>query len=328
MGDGLPSSPAVDCASSTPEARVSTASTNPPISVRHLASRERSCGLPVPMRSSWRNSISSNDAPRQRGCRSPANDDTVPRFPRAPADLYLSADGRATWVEDNLLWRAAFDSRTGLTDAPVQISSDAAVEARHAADGSILYLSVDGLRLRAPNGVVRSISWPLRYRAASAPAPLLIRGARVIDGRGSPLTEPRDILVEGGRIARVASLGTIQTTGVRIIDATDKYLIPGLIDLHAHIWDDLSLLSWLHNGVTTIRDIASQRLKTPDTRNSIAAGIRPGPRIAYGGAMFHRAGAGYSTLTDQTTRDPASLARRGGDHGRDGRHLPQGTRIL
>jgi imidazolonepropionase-like amidohydrolase len=233
----------------------------------------------------------------------------VPHFPPAPADLHLSADGRATWVEDNLLWRAGFDARTGLVGAPVSLGSEAAVEARHAADGSILYLSADGLRLRASNGGVRSIPWPLRYRAAAAPAPLLIRGARVIDGRGSPLSEPRDILVEGGRIARVAPLGTIQTTGVRIIDGTGKYLIPGLIDLHAHIWDDLSLLSWLHNGVTTIRDIASQRLKTPDTRNSIAAGIRPGPRVVYGGAMFHRGGVGYSTLTDQMTRDSASLAR-------------------
>jgi imidazolonepropionase-like amidohydrolase len=65
----------------------------------------------------------------------------------------------------------------------------------------------------------------------------------------------------------------------------------------------------LHNGVTTVRDIGSQKLKTPDTRNAIAAGARDGPRIVYGGAMFHRIGGGYSTLADQMATDSGSLAR-------------------
>jgi imidazolonepropionase-like amidohydrolase/Tol biopolymer transport system component len=233
----------------------------------------------------------------------------VGRFPRGPANLQLFPDGHAVWVENDLLWRASFDTATGLRGEPAALSRDAAVEARHARDGSILYLSTDGLRLRAPSGAVRHLGWPLRYRAAAAPAPLLIRGARVIDGRGSPLSEPRDVLLQGSRIARIAPLHTLASAGIRTIDAAGGYLVPGFIDLHAHVWDELGLLSWLHSGVTTVRDVGSQRLKTADTRNSIAAGGRDGPRIVYGGAMFHGGHAGYSTLTDQMVSDSGAIAR-------------------
>jgi dihydroorotase-like cyclic amidohydrolase len=110
----------------------------------------------------------------------------------------------------------------------------------------------------------------------------LIRGARVIDGTGSALSEPRDVLLDGGRIARIAPMNSIADASARIVDATGAYLTPGFIELHGHIWDDLSLLMWLHNGVTTVRDIASQKLKTADTRNAIDAGLQDGPRIVYG----------------------------------------------
>ena len=233
----------------------------------------------------------------------------IERFPRGPANLHFYPDGHAVWVENDLLWRALFDGPAGLRDKPTALSDEAAVEARYAHDGSILYLSTDGLRLRAPSGVVRRIGWPLRYRAASASPTLLIRGARVIDGRGAPLSEPRDVLLQNSHIARIAPANTIPANGVRTIDASGAYLVPGFIDLHAHIWNELSLLSWLHSGVTTVRDVASQQLKTADTRNTIDAGIHDGPRIVYGGAMFHRSDAGYSTLTDQMVTDSGAIAR-------------------
>ena len=233
----------------------------------------------------------------------------VQRFPRGVAHLNLTSDGHAVWVEDNQLWRAPFDAATGLRTSPLRLSDEAAVEARYARDGTILFLSPQGLRLRSANGSVRTVSWPLQYRVRAAPERVLIRGPRVIDGRGTLLTEPRDVLLEGGRIARIGPAGTVPNAGARVIDARDAYLLPGFIDLHAHIWDDLTLAAWLHNGVTTIRDIASQKLKTPDTRNAIEAGIVEGPRVVYGGAMFHGMEVGYSTLADQMPNDSGSIAR-------------------
>ena len=152
---------------------------------------------------------------------------TIERFPRAAANLRLYPDGHAVWVENNLLWSARFEDAAGLRDTPMPLSPDAAVEARYAHDGTILYLSADGLRLRAPDGDVRRIGWPLRYRAAASAPSLLIHGARVIDGRGGQTSDPRDLLIENGRIARVAPVNTISAPGIRRIDASGAYVVPG-----------------------------------------------------------------------------------------------------
>lgn len=233
----------------------------------------------------------------------------IAQFPRAPAHVQPFADGRAVYVQGNQLWRVGFDPAGGsIRGTPAVLSTDPAIEARYARDGSVLYLSTNGLRLRRPDGTIRDVPWPLHYRVPRAPAPLLIRGARVLDGSGDALTEARDVLVRGGRVARIAPAGSLDTTGVQVLDASGQYLMPGLIDLHAHIWDDRFPLMWLHNGVTTVRDIASQRIKTPDSRNLIEAGAHPGSRIVYGGAVFH-SGFGYTTLNDQMVTDSAEIRR-------------------
>src|SRR6187401_3054857 len=74
---------------------------------------------------------------------------------------------------------------------------------------------------------------------------LAIRGVMVIDGTGAPPAGPMDVIVEGNRIARIVSAGT---PGMPLppkrppqadheIDATGMNLLPGFINLHAHLGD-------------------------------------------------------------------------------------------
>jgi Tol biopolymer transport system component/imidazolonepropionase-like amidohydrolase len=234
----------------------------------------------------------------------------VDRMPVAPAHLHLRSDGRAVWVENNLLWQAEFDGSAGLRTEPVPLSEEAAIEARHGADGSILYLSTDGLRIRDPRGAVRGLGWPLTFRTPAAPPPLLIRNVRIIDGTGRPPSAPADVALRNGRIAQIAAAGTLTPPdGGEVLDGGGRVLLPGLIDLHAHVWSDLNLPAWLHAGTTTIRDIASQRLHLSDLRHTLERGIREGPRIVYAGGMFH-GGSGHTTLADQMVSE-AGAVRRG-----------------
>lgn len=90
--------------------------------------------------------------------------------------------------------------------------------------------------------------------AACSPAPdydLVIVGARVVDGTGDPAFEA-DVGVRGDRIVAVAP--GLDTAGVRVIDARDRVLAPGFVDLHAHL-DPLLRLpgaeSHVRQGVTT-----------------------------------------------------------------------------
>ena len=128
--------------------------------------------------------------------------------------------------------------------------------------------------MRAPDGRERVLGWPLSYTPPVAP-PLLIRNARIIDGTGAPTTRPRDLLVRDGRIARIAAAGTLAPDGARVLDAEGRWLIPGLMDLHAHIYLPELLASYPAFGVTTIRDQGSHIGPLVSFADAIAAGRLP-----------------------------------------------------
>src|SRR5262245_23180206 len=65
---------------------------------------------------------------------------------------------------------------------------------------------------------------------------LLIRGARVLDGTGTPWYYA-DVAIKGDRIAAVGKLADASAT--RSIDARGHYLAPGFIDAHSHAWPAL-----------------------------------------------------------------------------------------
>ena len=61
---------------------------------------------------------------------------------------------------------------------------------------------------------------------------LLIKKGRVVDPANN-LDEVADILVENGRVSRVAKNISVSTG--KIIDATDKIIMPGIVDMHVHL---------------------------------------------------------------------------------------------
>ena len=66
---------------------------------------------------------------------------------------------------------------------------------------------------------------------------------------------------------------------MRRIDLGGRYLLPGLIDAHAHIESPDAALRALHSGVTTARVLGDTNLQATGTRNLIRAGHVPGPEL-------------------------------------------------
>src|SRR5215212_11551502 len=60
---------------------------------------------------------------------------------------------------------------------------------------------------------------------------ILIRNGRVLDGTGNPWYRA-DIGISGDRIRAMGSLGN--ATAKTVIDAGDRYVTPGFIDVHSH----------------------------------------------------------------------------------------------
>jgi dihydroorotase len=95
---------------------------------------------------------------------------------------------------------------------------------------------------------------------------VVLRGGTVIDpSRG--LNAPLDVAIEGGRIAEVAPKVT-SAASTRVIDVSGRIVTPGLIDLHAHVFDAVAAngvepdLAGVRAGVTTIVDAGSSGAAT------------------------------------------------------------------
>ncbi|MEP6832533.1 MAG: amidohydrolase family protein [Gemmatimonas sp.] len=126
---------------------------------------------------------------------------------------------------------------------------------------------------------------------------LVIRNATIIEGNGTPAEGPKDIVVEGNVITQIITLdatavknGTARrvAAGDAEIDATGKYVLPGLINIHGHVQDeragipqplDYQMKLWLGLGVTTVRDVSSDTPKTIVLRGRSLAGEVIAPRL-------------------------------------------------
>ena len=88
---------------------------------------------------------------------------------------------------------------------------------------------------------------------AQQPYDLLIRNARVIDGTGNPWFRA-DIGIRNGRISAIGALGT--ATATRVIDAKERIVTPGFLDVHTHVEGAVEKVprgdNYLLDGVTTI----------------------------------------------------------------------------
>ena len=205
----------------------------------------------------------------------------VPDSPLFPQ----GTDGALVFVRHARLWRARFDGASAL--GPAEPLGDApAIYPSAARDGTVLFISEGGLRLRSPDGRERRLGWPLSYTPPVS-GPVLIRNAQIIDGTGAPATSPRDLLIERGRIARIAGGGTLAAGGAQVLDGAGGYIIPGLIDLHAHEYRPAMMPGFPWFGVTTVRDQGSPIGPLVATADAVAAGKLHGPRVDYGGIQFY-----------------------------------------
>src|SRR6185503_5369319 len=87
--------------------------------------------------------------------------------------------------------------------------------------------------------------------AATAPEPLAIVNANVVDVRTGKVNAGATVVLREGRIE---SVGTGPApTGIKVLDLRGRHLLPGLIDAHTHLSNLRAARSALESGVTTVR---------------------------------------------------------------------------
>ena len=140
--------------------------------------------------------------------------------------------------------------------------------------------------------------------AKSTPKPVVLKAARLFDGKSDSLIRGGVVVVEGKTIKAVGATGLAVPEGATVIDLGDATLCPGFIDAHTHLTHERSddynrgfveamrrevaeqaILSTVHArrtieaGFTTVRDVGSDDFLDVGLRNSIARGVVPGPRM-------------------------------------------------
>lgn len=154
---------------------------------------------------------------------------------------------------------------------------------------------------------------------------ILINNVQIFNGKDEK-TVIGNVLITGNLISKIstAPIMTIMSTDVLTIDGLGKFLMPGLIDAHAHIMmESLSMLELMNSdiqfitvvaaksaekdlmqGFTTFRDLAGPAF---GLQKAIDRGFMPGPRIYPSGAMISQtAGHGDFLLPNAVPRDMAA----------------------
>ena len=81
----------------------------------------------------------------------------------------------------------------------------------------------------------------------------LITNANIIPMNQDTILVDKMVYIKNGLIQKISE--NIEIKDVEIIDAQNKYLTPGLIDMHVHVWDRYELGLYLSNGITAVRNL-------------------------------------------------------------------------
>lgn len=131
-----------------------------------------------------------------------------------------------------------------------------------------------------------------------------IKAGKLLNPVNGRVSENAVIVIEDDRIAAVGNGDTDIPAGATVVDLSDRFVLPGVMDMHTHIVANLDKFYFagyfqsphraviggvvnaektLMAGFTTIRNVGAADYQDVAVRNAINAGEIPGPRMAVSG---------------------------------------------
>jgi imidazolonepropionase-like amidohydrolase len=156
-----------------------------------------------------------------------------------------------------------------------------------------------------------------RQRARTPGRGVAFTGASVFDAESRQVISDSTVVVLGDRIEAVGPDGSVPIpSGVEIIDARGKMLLPGLWDMHAHV-DDIDGVLNIAAGVTTARDLANDIDQVLKLKQRWEAEEAVGPRLILAGGFMDGPGryAGPTKVLVDTKEEARAAVDRYADLG-------------
>ncbi|MDE0365686.1 MAG: amidohydrolase family protein [Gammaproteobacteria bacterium] len=166
-----------------------------------------------------------------------------------------------------------------------------------------------------------SLAAAILFGAACTPEPSPVQGevafvgAHVIDVAAGEVRNDWTVVVDNGWIVRIGPSAELALSeDVPVIDGTGRFLAPGLADMHAHVFNEHTLILYLANGITTIRNMWGDP-EALALRQAVEDGRVPGPRLVTAGQLLDGAPkiwAGSTEVSD-TGAAAALVAQQAAD---------------
>ena len=249
-------------------------------------------------------------------------------------EVALSPDlTHIAWLQDFQVWVAPFQEvgkevNLGGANIPkVKLTSSAGSWLTWGPDGQTLSwmrgnvrhtADLPALDAEAPVDT-RTETLTVTLPAARPSGRVAYTGATVVtmkDDQGG-ICDNCTIVVDGNRIASVTSGGPVPD-GAEQVDLSGKTVIPGLIDVHAHLHysagDVLQAQDWrylvnLDFGVTTVHDPSASTELVFTQAERIAAGLEVGPRVYSTGFVLYGALSNFNAETPDKAAAVAHVQR-------------------
>ena len=225
----------------------------------------------------------------------------VARWQKA-LEVAVSPSGEAVaWVEDHKVWRAPLPWTASV---PLELGPESQpVPVTPVSEEAGTWLSWTGDTLTWTTGPELTIGEQEVRLEARLPRPnptgqWAYVNVRAITMGPEGVIEGATVIVDGDRIVSVGTAPPPED--LRTVDARGRTLVPGLIDVHAHLHygasDAHPQRSWRHEitlayGVTTVHDPSAPDDVVFGSAERIAAGLERGPRVYSTGSVIYGAKA-------------------------------------
>lgn len=163
---------------------------------------------------------------------------------------------------------------------------------------------------------------------STSPATTYVKAGHLFDSEVGAYRQNVVLVLAGDRIQSVESSSFAIPTGAKVVDLSNDYVLPGLIDCHTHLgaradkYDPINSFKetpftsayasvvnakrTLDAGFTSVRDVGSLPFMTVDLRNAINEGLLPGPRIVASGPPLSITG-GHGDLNNYSPQTRVTM---------------------